>query len=112
MIHLFFVFISSIYLKFFNLSQCHNSAENQFLVFLLHAVWQEGGFYQVEPFHDGSAELFGDVVDYLLAEARGGHYLDEIRFLNLSLSSVECQGELLGIFWHHNLRAEEVVGWS
>ena len=51
------------------LSQSHDSAENQFLVFLLHAVWQEGGVYQVEPFHDRAAELLGDVVDYLVAEA-------------------------------------------
>ena len=46
-------------------------------------------------------------IDYLLAETRGGHYLDEIRFLNLSLSSVERQGEFLGIFWHNYFRAED-----
>lgn len=60
------------YLGRFNnrlLSQCHNSAENQLFVFLLHAVWQEGGFYEVEPFHDGTTELLGDVVDYLVAES-------------------------------------------
>ena len=101
------------YLERFNnclLSYCHNSAENQLFVFFLHAVGQEGGFYEVKPFHDGTAELLGDVVDYLVAESRGGHYLDEIGFLNLSLSVVERQGELLCIFWHNYLRAEEVVG--
>ena len=51
------------------LSQSHDSAENQLFVFLLHAIRQERGFYEVEPFHDGAAELHGDVVDYLFAES-------------------------------------------
>ena len=51
------------------LSQSHDSAEYQFFIFLLHTIRQKGGFYKVEPFHDGAAELLGDVVDYFLVES-------------------------------------------
>lgn len=60
------------------LSQSHDSAENQFLIFFLHTIRQERGIYQVEPFHDRATELLGDVVDYFFAESRGCHHLDEI----------------------------------